>query len=467
VLSSGTRLKILKILKVLERTPRNVRQISSEIRTSYENTRKHLDRLLSIGVVRKGGGVLPPDRQRRPPGVEVLPGAGGMEAIIRNLGTFSSIRFTLTDADPGAKLEAVKGTVSEEFFGRHPLVILLGGAEDGKVFPLQRGTVAVGRVDRDAADRYDPEHDIVLGEEYGAVTRVSKPRQDLPEGRRLVRRRLREHRRNLPERCTAGAEQAAGAARRRPYRARERGDGRAPALRHAEAAAGRGGRRSLNRQIRASGSAYPDGVIDMVRRGVLMMLLVLVCLLSPVQAAVRTAGAGIGGDLSFQPAVDSAQDGDTAAVSGGIAAGLELRPRSGCDPPRHQAPTTSSSPTAERRRSPTGAWARSSRKAAKRAWSDSHSPAPHRNRSHNRSHRSSSAESMRGLISTSSAILNEQPALPSQRRPGLEALDPIIAKCLAKDAAERCQSATELKAALRAALATSAASGATETSTGS
>jgi predicted transcriptional regulator len=53
VLSSSTR---LKILKVIERRPKDVRQISYEIETSYENTKKHLDKLMSIGVVRKEAG---------------------------------------------------------------------------------------------------------------------------------------------------------------------------------------------------------------------------------------------------------------------------------------------------------------------------------------------------------------------------------------------------------------------------
>ena len=48
VLSSSTR---LKILKAIERKPRDVRQISAAIETSYENTKKHLDKLMGIGVV--------------------------------------------------------------------------------------------------------------------------------------------------------------------------------------------------------------------------------------------------------------------------------------------------------------------------------------------------------------------------------------------------------------------------------
>ena len=43
VLSSSARLRILKFL---EKKPRDARGISKEIETSYENTKKHLDKLL-------------------------------------------------------------------------------------------------------------------------------------------------------------------------------------------------------------------------------------------------------------------------------------------------------------------------------------------------------------------------------------------------------------------------------------
>jgi Fic family protein len=36
--------------------PRDARAISKEIETSYENTKKHLDKLLSIGVIKKDAG---------------------------------------------------------------------------------------------------------------------------------------------------------------------------------------------------------------------------------------------------------------------------------------------------------------------------------------------------------------------------------------------------------------------------
>ncbi len=169
VLSSSTRLKILKII---ERKPKDIRQISSEIRTSYENTKKHIDKLLSIGVVRKDAGLSRPTAKGVHPVWKYSLVPGGMEAIVRNLGLFSNMKLTVEDATLGAKLAAVRGKVSEEFSGGVPAVALLGGPDDGAVFPLAGDRIAVGRIDRDAAG--DPSA-ILLSDEYAAVTRVSKP----------------------------------------------------------------------------------------------------------------------------------------------------------------------------------------------------------------------------------------------------------------------------------------------------
>lgn len=178
VLSSSTR---LKILKVIERKPKDVREISYEIKTSYENTKKHLDKLLSIGVVRKEAGLSRPTAKGIHPVWKYSLVPGGLEAITRSLGLFSNLRLTLTDAVLAKKLAGVRETFSGEFSGQPPVVILLGGAEDGKVFPLGHDSIEIGRADPDAPDRSG--QGIILGEEYAAVTRVSRPHA------RLTRRR--------------------------------------------------------------------------------------------------------------------------------------------------------------------------------------------------------------------------------------------------------------------------------------
>lgn len=178
VLSSSTR---LKILKVIERSPKDVRQISTAIETSYENTKKHLDKLMSIGVVRKEAGLSRPTAKGVHPVWKYSLVPGGLEAITRSLGLFSNLKLTLTDSVLAKKLAGVRETFSGEFSGQPPVVILLGGAEDGRVFALAGDSIAVGRADPGVPVR--AAQAIVLGEEYAAVTRVSKPHARLTHRR--------------------------------------------------------------------------------------------------------------------------------------------------------------------------------------------------------------------------------------------------------------------------------------------
>ncbi|WP_243670464.1 winged helix-turn-helix domain-containing protein, partial [Methanoculleus chikugoensis] len=109
VLSSSTR---LKILKAIERSPKDVRQISAAIETSYENTKKHLDKLMSIGVVRKEAGLSRPTAKGVHPVWKYSLVPGGLEAITRSLGLFANLKLTLTDAVLAKKLAAVRETFS-------------------------------------------------------------------------------------------------------------------------------------------------------------------------------------------------------------------------------------------------------------------------------------------------------------------------------------------------------------------
>ena len=172
VLSSSARLRILKFL---ERQPRDVRAISNEIETSYENTKKHLDRLLSIGVIKKEAGLGAPTSKGIHPVWEYSLVPGGLEAIIRNLGLFSNTRVQIVGGDISRRLDEVKSTLSREVLGNTPAAIVLGGQDDGKVFMLNHNTISIGRIDPENMAAFRPDADIVLSDGYSAVTRVSKP----------------------------------------------------------------------------------------------------------------------------------------------------------------------------------------------------------------------------------------------------------------------------------------------------
>jgi pSer/pThr/pTyr-binding forkhead associated (FHA) protein len=172
VLSSNVRLRILKFL---EKKPRDARAISKEIETSYENTKKHLDKLLSVGVIKKEAGLGAPTSKGIHPVWEYSIVPGGLEAIIRNLGIFSNTRVQIMGSDISRRLEEVKNTLSKEVLGNIPTAIVLGGSDDGKVFMLKHDQIRIGRIDPENQDAFSPDTDIIFSDGYTAVTRVSKP----------------------------------------------------------------------------------------------------------------------------------------------------------------------------------------------------------------------------------------------------------------------------------------------------
>lgn len=172
VLSSSARLRILKFI---EKKPRDARSISREIETSYENTKKHLDKLLSIGVIKKEAGLGAPTSKGIHPVWEYSLVPGGLEAIIRNLGLFSNTRVQVMGSEISRRLDEVKSTLNREVLGDVPAVIVLGGSDDARVFLLKNDTVSIGRIDTASRAAYRPGEDIVLSESYSAVTRVSRP----------------------------------------------------------------------------------------------------------------------------------------------------------------------------------------------------------------------------------------------------------------------------------------------------
>jgi DNA-binding transcriptional ArsR family regulator len=172
VLSSSVRLRILKFL---EKKPRDARAISKEIETSYENTKKHLDKLLSVGVIKKEAGLGAPTSKGIHPVWEYSIVPGGLEAIIRNLGLFSNTRVQIMGSDISRRLEEVKNTLSKEVLGNIPTAIVLGGPDDGKVFMLKHDQIRIGRIDHEKQDAFSSDTDIVFSDGYTAVTRVSKP----------------------------------------------------------------------------------------------------------------------------------------------------------------------------------------------------------------------------------------------------------------------------------------------------
>ena len=170
VLASPVRLHILSFVGTRSRT---VRQISHEIETSYENTKKHLARLLSIGVIRKEIGVSDELSNQGQPVFyySLIPGAINYTAS--NLALFSTIAGSaasgLTVRVDSARegLEGILPSIGSR-------LIITNGPEKGREYNLIEEVYRVGRVE-EGWDGISPEYAIILSEEYRSVSRVSRP----------------------------------------------------------------------------------------------------------------------------------------------------------------------------------------------------------------------------------------------------------------------------------------------------
>lgn len=171
VLSNPVR---LKILKVIEREPREISEIASRIDTSYANTKKHIDQLVAIGLVKKEAGF----------GRETVKGIhpvwkfslvdGGLEMLIRNIGVFSSINIPLGFGDIQSLIAPVRKSLLEGSGDAYPALHLIEGGAAGRTFLLKKERVSIGRIDPDFPS-HAKEGDIALPVDYAAVTRITKP----------------------------------------------------------------------------------------------------------------------------------------------------------------------------------------------------------------------------------------------------------------------------------------------------
>jgi DNA-binding transcriptional ArsR family regulator len=172
VLSNSTR---LKILRCLEKKPKTTRELSREVRSSYQNTKKHLDLLCMIGVIKKEAGITDPLQK----GVQLywkytlVP--GGLESVIRNLGIFSHMKMHIISDGVSKKIDETRRKLSCELLTSDPVLLVLGGQDDGMAFSLKSAIVRIGRADPENHAPATPHEALVLSQRYSAVSRVSRP----------------------------------------------------------------------------------------------------------------------------------------------------------------------------------------------------------------------------------------------------------------------------------------------------
>lgn len=170
VLGSEVRLRILKFI---EKEPKDVRAIANEIETSIENTYKHLKLLSSIGAIKKEAG-------KGKGGIHavwkysVVPGY--YKTLLWNIGKFNNVRLVQNDKDIQDRMAKTKEMISRELLGRFPALIIIDGADEGKVFIVQKDAVNIGRLDTETDGKGDIDNnDITVSDCYENVSRVTKP----------------------------------------------------------------------------------------------------------------------------------------------------------------------------------------------------------------------------------------------------------------------------------------------------
>jgi DNA-binding transcriptional ArsR family regulator len=171
VLSNPVR---LKILKVIEREPREIREIAARIDTSYANTKKHMDQLVHIGLVKKEAGFGRETVKGIHPVWKFSLAEGSLEMLVKDLGVFSRINIPTGYGEIQQTLESVRAAVIRESGPGAPALHLVEGAGTGRTFLLRKDRVLIGRRDPDNPSKA-AEGDIVLPDEYAAVTRITRP----------------------------------------------------------------------------------------------------------------------------------------------------------------------------------------------------------------------------------------------------------------------------------------------------
>ena len=171
VLSSPVRLKILKFI---EPGPKEITAIAEHIGMTYQNTKKHLDRLVAMSLVKRDAGFGRETDRGIAPVWKYSLADGGLANLTKTLGIFSSIPVSPGYNDIRKRIEKVRESVIATTGVRSPVLILMGGIADGRVFPVNGDRIPVGREDP-GQPLPGTVAAVSLPEQYLAVTRVNKP----------------------------------------------------------------------------------------------------------------------------------------------------------------------------------------------------------------------------------------------------------------------------------------------------
>jgi hypothetical protein len=163
----------LRIIKHIETEAKDLKSISRKVKTSPENVKKHLQKLLSLELVRYGD--IRKNRNGQPIKTYIL-APGSYEIILRTLGQFCSQQFRFADT-----IKNQGSNLLHEYNADCPYVKLIGGKDDGKIYSISlhqnHEIVRFGRMDPDCIFRenINRDCDIIVENSYRNVMNISHP----------------------------------------------------------------------------------------------------------------------------------------------------------------------------------------------------------------------------------------------------------------------------------------------------
>ena len=163
----------LHILSFIGGQPRTIRQIAHEIGTSYENSKKHVIRLLELGVIRKEIGVSQDMVNHGQPVFYYSLEPGSLDKLVNSLRVFSSIT---AGADPvlSEKIASTTAGLNQTFQSEGSSLTLKNGPDAGRVYLLTADVYRIGR-EEPGIDAPSLEPAILIPETYRSVSRASGP----------------------------------------------------------------------------------------------------------------------------------------------------------------------------------------------------------------------------------------------------------------------------------------------------
>jgi hypothetical protein len=131
------------------------------ISISLTAIKNHLNKLLDAGLIKKEPGF---HNDMPVTNYALIPGA--LEALSMDISTLNN------------RISLIQDEITKYSYPL-PVIKVLGGEDDGKIFPLVNDSVKIGR--KGEMNQYDPEYkdDIILSNSYESVSRVFKPHATL------------------------------------------------------------------------------------------------------------------------------------------------------------------------------------------------------------------------------------------------------------------------------------------------